>query len=64
FDRLYRGQSAGAGETDARGLGLGLFMSKAIIEAHHGVISIDSAEGKGTIVTIELPIKFPESLPV
>ncbi|MEO1165767.1 MAG: ATP-binding protein [Chloroflexota bacterium] len=62
FDRLYRGQSAGAGETDARGLGLGLFMSKAIIEAHHGVIGIDSAEGKGTIVTIELPIKFPESL--
>ena len=57
FERLYRGRSADAGITDTRGLGLGLFMSREIVEAHHGRISIDSEQNKGTIVTIELPIK-------
>lgn len=57
FERLYRGQSADAGETDTRGLGLGLFMSREVVEAHRGQINIDSQPGKGTIVTIVLPIK-------
>ncbi|MEM9954927.1 MAG: ATP-binding protein [Chloroflexota bacterium] len=57
FDRLYRGRSAEAGETDTRGLGLGLFMSREIVHAHQGRISIDSAPDKGTIVSVELPIK-------
>ena len=57
FDRLYRGHSADAGETDTRGLGLGLFMSREIVEAHGGQITIDSQPDKGTIVAIVLPIK-------
>lgn len=57
FERLYRGHSADAGETDTRGLGLGLFMSREIVLAHQGRISIESQQNKGTIVTIELPIK-------
>ena len=57
FDRLYRGRSADAGETDTRGLGLGLFMSREVVDAHNGRITIDSEQGKGTIVTVLLPIK-------
>lgn len=57
FERLYRGSSADAGITDTRGLGLGLFMSREIILAHNGRIGIESQQNKGTIVTIELPIK-------
>ena len=37
------------------GFGLGLPLSKDIIEAHKGKIAVDSKEGKGTTVRIRLP---------
>ena len=61
FNRAYRGQSAEAGETDAPGMGMGLYLSRYIVQAHHGLITIDSQQDLGTIVIITLPIKQPES---
>lgn len=43
--------------TKRRGLGIGLFHSKQIVEAHHGWIEVDSEEGNGTTFRIILPIK-------
>ncbi len=42
--------------TKAGGMGLGLLISKIIIEAHNGSIEIASKIGKGTSIAIRLPI--------
>ena len=38
------------------GLGLGLYISREIIEAHRGSIRVESEPGKGSTFTIEIPI--------
>jgi len=40
-----------------RGLGLGMAISRSIIERHEGTIAVTSAPGSGTAVTIALPIR-------
>jgi len=37
------------------GLGLGLFVSRQIVEAHHGTIAVESAVGLGSSFTVRLP---------
>ena len=39
------------------GLGVGLFQCKRIVEDHHGVIHIESQEGRGTTVIITFPVE-------
>ena len=39
-----------------RGSGIGLAVTNEIVNLHGGTIDIDSVEGKGTLVTIQLPI--------
>jgi putative PEP-CTERM system histidine kinase len=41
--------------TKKKGMGIGLYHSKTIIEAHHGRIEVESEEGKGTTFRILLP---------
>jgi len=43
--------------TKPKGIGLGLAVSKALIEEHGGNIEVESEVGKGTIFTVKLPIK-------
>lgn len=49
FDRFYRAT------TDGSGLGLGLSISHAIIEAHSGTIGLKSEAGKGSTFYFSLP---------
>jgi signal transduction histidine kinase len=43
--------------TKAKGMGFGLAISKRIIEAHGGKISVRSTLGKGSAVMVTIPIK-------
>ncbi len=52
FERFYRVP----GLPNKRGTGLGLFICKQIVLAHHGQISVKTAPGKGTTFLIELPV--------
>lgn len=42
--------------TRPQGTGLGLAVVRAVVEAHHGSIVLESQHGQGTIVTIRLPL--------
>jgi len=42
--------------TKKEGLGIGLYQSKMIVEAHKGHIEVESEEGKGTTFRVLLPI--------
>jgi len=39
------------------GFGLGLFISKIIVDKHHGSLSVRSKTGKGTTMSIEFPVE-------
>jgi signal transduction histidine kinase len=57
FERFFR--SARATEQAIPGTGLGLTITKAIIDRHEGRISFESEENVGTRVRVELPIGGP-----
>ena len=55
FERFHRGDSSRARETG--GYGLGLAISKALIEAYGGTITPESAPGKGTRMIVSVPLR-------
>jgi signal transduction histidine kinase len=54
YDRFYRGDPARQQQGGESGLGLAI--ARSIVEAHGGAIKADSALGKGTTFTIDLPV--------
>ncbi|GIG66245.1 sensor histidine kinase [Phytomonospora endophytica] len=51
FDRFWRAPSA----RGLPGSGLGLAIVRQVVEAHGGVVTVESKEGEGTVVTVALP---------
>jgi signal transduction histidine kinase len=50
WDRLFRGDTSRAD----RGLGLGLSLVKAVVEAHGGSVGVTSEPGRGSTFTVSL----------
>jgi PAS domain S-box-containing protein len=54
FERFFRGDNV---SRNTSGSGLGLYVVKSMLKTHGGRIWIESVEGKGTKVFVELPIR-------
>lgn len=55
WERLYRGDASRSKD----GLGLGLSLVKAVVEAHGGTVAVESTPSQGTTVTLRVP-RHPE----
>jgi signal transduction histidine kinase len=66
FERFYRGDKArsraagGNPAAQSAGAGLGLAISRAIVEAHHGTIELESSPGNGTRLIVTLTASGPD----
>jgi signal transduction histidine kinase len=59
FDRFYRSREAAA--SSAGGLGLGLAITRILVEAHGGQISVESRLGEGSTFRVTLPYESKKS---
>jgi signal transduction histidine kinase len=55
FERFFRASTAS--DQQIPGTGLGLYIARAIVEAHDGSISVESVPGEGTSFRIDLPVE-------
>lgn len=61
-DRLFQMFSRGDAESKMPGVGMGLAICKAIIDAHHGTMVAESPADGGARVTIALPLGTPPEI--
>jgi signal transduction histidine kinase len=60
--RLFRQFERAESVQGINGLGLGLYISRQIVEAHGGTIRVESIPGEGSAFTVEIPIDAGEAL--
>ncbi|MDE6349064.1 MAG: response regulator [Bacteroides sp.] len=55
FTRFYQSEDPAKKSSFFSGTGIGLALTKTIVEKHHGTIKVESIVGKGTTFIVELP---------
>lgn len=66
WDRFHRAQGVevlSTSQSSMTGLGLGLYISKTIIEQHHGRVGVESSPGQGSTFWFSLPLA-PQTQPL
>lgn len=53
FNRFYQGKQQNVGQ---KGSGIGLHLTRSLVELHHGTIRVESEPDVSTVFTIELPV--------
>ncbi|MBI3485633.1 HAMP domain-containing histidine kinase [Candidatus Daviesbacteria bacterium] len=59
-DKIFAKFERAANSSKYQGLGIGLYITAQIIKAHNGKINVESKPNKGSIFTVELPLKQPK----
>ncbi|HQS01241.1 MULTISPECIES: hybrid sensor histidine kinase/response regulator [unclassified Polaromonas] len=59
--RIFEQFSRVASDDGTGGLGLGLFITRQLVQAHGGSISVASRQGEGSVFTVTLPLTPPGS---
>jgi signal transduction histidine kinase len=57
---LFSGPAPSGQRTGPSGTGLGLYLTRLLVEAHGGKLAVDSAEGEGSTFTARIPQERPQ----
>jgi PAS domain S-box-containing protein len=63
LDRIFGRFERGASPNHYGGLGLGLYLTRAYVEAHGGTIRADNKPGQGATFEVDLPLSPPSTVP-
>lgn len=61
LDRIFRRFHRAVPSRSYGGLGLGLYITRQIVDAHRGSIEVESTPGEGSTFVVKLPLAVPES---
>jgi two-component system sensor histidine kinase/response regulator len=64
FERFFRVSSVEVQTGSSVGLGLGLYISRMIVERHGGRIDVESEPGQGSTFSVSLPLAIGEQEPI